>query len=176
MSESGKNEGHAVSGELEGRLDENTDTTQLQVLAKIAAESEVEMPIPLLSEDEVTPLKNENGVPMPESASQQSLNGKSGSNTYSHRAALTARMASLSSTDSDSDSGSGGLSGASAVNTGFASGSSPAPAPSSPSSQDFSYAAFQSAALQVFLYLLVTVTLLALLVLTHALVFSLSPA
>jgi hypothetical protein len=172
MSEREDNEGHVVSGDLEERLDENNDTTQEQVLADI----EVEVPILSVTDNEVTPVKNENRAFSPQSASQQSVNGKSGGYTYSHRAALKARMASLNSTDSGSGSGSCGLSGASAVDTCLASGSSSAPTSSSHSSQDFSYAAFQSAALQVFLYLLVTVTLIALLVLTHALVFSLSPA
>jgi hypothetical protein len=174
MNEREENKGLVVGGELEGRLDENNDTAQLQVLAEIEVQSEVEVPIPLVTDIEVTPVKNENRASLPQSASQQSVNGKSGGYTYSHRAALKARMTSLNSTDSGSSCG--GLSGASAVDKGLTPGSSPAPTPSSPSSQDFSYAAFQSAALQVFLYLLATVTLLALLVLTHALVFSLSPA
>lgn len=172
MSANGENEGYVVRGEL----DENIDTTQLQVLAENEVELEVEVPIPLISEDEVTPVKNKYRSSMPESASQQLVNVKGGSYTYSHRAALKARMASLNSTDSGSGSGRGCLRGASAVDTGFSSGSSPAPAPSSPRRQDFSYAAFQSAALQVLLYLLLTVIFLALLVLIHALVFSLPVA
>ena len=131
---------HVDGDKLEDMLDERLDQLQPQVLPE--AEAEVEVVMPILIEEDISPSDTENGISVVDSVVQQVPNERNEDRLYSHRAALLARMTSLSGT------GSGTLSG-DIADMSLDRGPYLSLIPPNPSTKYFSYNAFQSASLKV---------------------------
>ena len=148
--EEAKYEDTDILGEM---FDVNLDMIESQVPPEVEEEVEIEgevmvkSPMPLDFEDKITPVRSDNGTTVPDSESRQIVKEKNGSHLYSHRAALLARMRSLSG--SGSGSGSGNLSGADAADTGLVPGHYLSLIHPQTSAKHISYGGFQSATLQV---------------------------
>ena len=135
---------------LEDLLDENLDKIQPQVLpeveveveVEVEAEVEVEVVMPIVIGEEISPPNMENGISVADSVVQQVPKQRNEDRLYSHRAALLARMTSLSGT------GSGTLSG-DIADTSLERGPYLSLLPPNPSTNCLSYNAFQSASLKV---------------------------
>lgn len=131
---------------LEDMLDERLDKLQPHVLSEAQAEAEAEVAtevvMPILIEEEISPSNMEKWISVVDSVVQQVPNERNEDRLYSHRAALQARMTSLSGT------GSGTLSG-DIADMSLDRGPYLSLIPPNPSTKYFSYNAFQSASLKV---------------------------